>query len=49
MALVLVFALIALVLFGFGFTVKWLFIAAVIAALLSVVFFFTGRSNSARV
>lgn len=41
LALVIV-ALIALVLFGAGFVVKWLFIAAAIVALIWVIMFFTG-------
>ncbi len=49
MALVLLLALAAVVLIGFGFVVKWLFIAAVIAALLAIISFFTGRTSRTRV
>ena len=41
LALLLV-ALVALALFGAGFVVKWLFIAAAIVALIWVIMFFTG-------
>jgi hypothetical protein len=39
------FALLAVVLFGFGFVVKWLFIAAAIVALLFLISFFMGGSR----
>lgn len=39
------FALLAIVLFGIGFFVKWLFIAAVVAALLFLISFFMGGSR----
>ena len=39
------FALLAVVAFGFGFVVKWLFIAAAIAALLFLISFFVGGSR----
>jgi hypothetical protein len=42
LALVII-ALIALALFGAGFVVKWLFIAAAIVALIWVIMFFTGN------
>jgi len=41
LALILL-ALIAIVLFGVGFTIHWLFILAAIAALLSLIAVFTG-------
>ena len=40
--LLIVLALLALVAFGVGFTVHWLFIVAVILALVWVISFFTG-------
>jgi len=40
MALLIILALIVAVLVGLGFVVKWLFILAVIAALLWVIAFF---------
>jgi hypothetical protein len=45
----LLIALLALVIvfLGLGFVVKWLFIVAVIAALIWVIAFFTGRTRSA--
>jgi hypothetical protein len=43
MALVLILALIAVVFIGLGFVVKWLFIIAVIAALLAAISFFSGN------
>jgi hypothetical protein len=42
LALVII-ALIALALFGAGFVIKWLFIAAAIVALIWVIMFFTGN------
>ena len=42
------FALLAIVLFGIGFVVKWLFIAAAIAALLFLISFFVGGSRRRR-
>lgn len=45
MLLLVVLALLALVLFGLGFTLHWLFIIAVIAALLFVISFFLGTSR----
>jgi len=51
MLLLIVLALLAIVLFGVGFTVHWLFILAIIAALLFVISFFLsgagGRSRRA--
>jgi hypothetical protein len=45
MALLIILALIVALLVGFGFVVKWLFILAVIAALLWVIAFFMGRAR----
>jgi hypothetical protein len=45
MALVLILALIAVVFIGLGFVVKWLFIIAVIAALLAAISFFSGSGR----
>ena len=45
MLLLVLLALLAIVLFGLGFTLHWLFIIAVIAALLFVIMLFTGRAG----
>jgi hypothetical protein len=42
MVLLVLLAILALILFGVGFTVHWLFILAIIAALLFVISFFLG-------
>jgi energy-coupling factor transporter transmembrane protein EcfT len=42
MLLIIVLAILALLLFGAGFVVKWLFILAAIAALLFLISLFTG-------
>ena len=42
MLLLIVLALLAALFFGLGFTIKWLFILAVIAALLWVIAVFAG-------
>ena len=42
MGLVILLAILALVLFGAGFVVKWLFILAAIAVLLFLISLFTG-------
>jgi hypothetical protein len=42
MLVLILLALLAVALFGVGFTVHWLFILAVIAALLFVISFFAG-------
>jgi hypothetical protein len=42
MLLLILLALLAIVLFGLAFTIKWLFILAIIAALLWVIALFTG-------
>jgi hypothetical protein len=51
MLLLLLLALLAIILFGVGFTVHWLFILAVVAALVFVIMFFMsgagGRSRGA--
>jgi hypothetical protein len=46
MTLVLILALLAVVFIGLGFVVKWLFIIAVIAALLAVISYFSGHRNT---
>jgi hypothetical protein len=46
MGLVIAFAVLAVILFGLGFAIKWLFILAVLALLVSVVLGFTGRTRS---
>ncbi|HZT93338.1 MAG TPA: hypothetical protein VE985_02525 [Gaiellaceae bacterium] len=45
MLLLVLLAVLALVLFGIGFTVHWLFIIAVIAALLFVISLFFGAAG----
>lgn len=47
MALFLVLLLLALVFVGLGFVAKWLFIAAVIFAILAAFSYFSGRRGSA--
>jgi hypothetical protein len=42
MVLLLLLAILAVVLFGLGFTLHWLFILAVIAAVLFVIMLFVG-------
>jgi hypothetical protein len=42
MLLLIVLALLAALFFGLGFTIKWLFVLAIIAALLWVIALFTG-------
>ena len=46
MALLIVLALIVALFIGLGFVVKWLFIIAVIAALVWLIAFFTGRARA---
>ena len=52
MLLLILLALLAIILFGVGFTVHWLFIVAVVAALLFLISWFMGaaggRSRGAR-
>ena len=45
MLLLILLAILAIILFGIGFTVHWLFIIAVIAALLFVIMFFMGAAS----
>jgi len=45
MLLLIVLALLALVFLGFGFTAHWLFVAAVIAALVFVISLFLGSAG----
>ena len=49
MGLMLLLAILAVVLFGLGFVIKWLFIAAVVVALLAVISFFMNRGSRSRV
>jgi hypothetical protein len=46
LALLIVLALIVALFIGLGFVVKWLFIIAVIAALIWLIAFFTGRARA---
>jgi hypothetical protein len=43
--LLILLALLAIILFGVGFTVHWLFILAVIAAIIFVIMFFMGAAG----
>lgn len=45
MALLVVLALLAIVAFGVGFTVHWLFVVAVVAALIWLISFFLGSTG----
>ena len=45
MLLLVLLAILAIVFIGVGFTIKWLFILAVIAALLFVISFFMGAAG----
>ena len=45
MLLLILLALLAIVLFGVGFTVHWLFIIAVIVAVLFLISFFMGAAG----
>jgi hypothetical protein len=45
MLLLILLALLAIVLFGLGFTIKWLFIVAVVAALLFLISFFMAAAG----
>ena len=45
MLLLILLALLALILFGVGFTVHWLFVIAVIVALLFVISWFMGAAG----
>jgi hypothetical protein len=42
MLLLIILALLAIVAFGIGFTIKWLFVVAVILALVRLISFFAG-------
>lgn len=46
MALLIILALIVALFVGLGFVVKWLFILAVVAALIWVIAFFMGRTRA---
>jgi hypothetical protein len=46
MWLLIILALIVALFVGLGFVVKWLFILAVIAALVWLIAFFTGRARA---
>ena len=48
MIVLILLALLAIVMFGVGFTVHWLFIVAVIAALLWLIAVFTGGIGGRR-
>jgi hypothetical protein len=48
MLLLVILALLAIVAFGVGFTIHWLFILAVIAALVFVISFFMGAAGGRR-
>jgi hypothetical protein len=48
MLLLILLAILAVVLFGLGFVVKWLFIIAVIAALLFLIMLFLGGARGDR-
>jgi energy-coupling factor transporter transmembrane protein EcfT len=43
--LLILLALLAIVMFGLGFTIKWLFIIAAVAALLWLIAVFTGAAG----
>jgi hypothetical protein len=45
MLLLVLLAILAIILFGVGFTVHWLFILAIVAALLFVISFFMGAAG----
>jgi hypothetical protein len=45
MALLILLAILAIILFGVGFTVHWLFILAIIAALVFVISLFLGGAG----
>lgn len=49
MVLLLILAILVVVFIGLGFVIKWLFIAAVIAALLAIITFFMNRGRSSRI
>jgi hypothetical protein len=45
MALLVLLAILAIIFFGVGFAIKWLFILAIIAALLFVISLFLGAAG----
>jgi hypothetical protein len=45
MALLILLAILAIILFGVGFTIHWLFILAVVAALVFVISLFMGGAR----
>jgi hypothetical protein len=45
MALLILLAILAIILFGVGFTVHWLFILAIVAALIFVISLFLGGAG----
>jgi hypothetical protein len=45
MALLVLLAILAIILFGVGFTVHWLFILAIVAALIFVISLFLGGAG----
>ena len=48
MLLLIVLAILAIILFGVGFAVHWLFIVAAIVALIWLISLFTGGTSAAR-
>jgi hypothetical protein len=48
MLLLVVLALLAIIAFGVGFTVHWLFIVAVVLALVWLISFFAGGTSGSR-
>lgn len=48
MVLLIVLALLAIVAFGVGFTIHWLFVVAIVAALLWVISLFLGGTGGRR-
>jgi hypothetical protein len=48
MLLLILLAILAVILFGLGFVVKWLFVIAVIAAVLFVIMLFLGGARGER-
>jgi hypothetical protein len=46
MSLLVILLIVAAIFVGLGFVVKWLFIVAVIAALLALISWFTGRRHT---
>ena len=48
MLLLILLAVLAIILFGLGFTIQWLFILAVVAALIFLISFFMGAAGGRR-